>query len=78
MSDWIIIKENKSIQKKVQNFFLNHINSQTRPSSIKITEFASGLLLDTGWVIMLKSSSIKNGLFHRLRAVVRGVVTGVE
>jgi len=27
---------------------------------------------------MLKSSSSKNGLFQRVRGVVRGVVTGVE
>jgi hypothetical protein len=27
---------------------------------------------------MLKSSSSKNGLFHRVLGVVRGVVTGVE
>lgn len=57
---------------------LSRIKYQTRPSSIKITEFDSGLLLDTGCVIMLKSSSIRNGLLHRLRGVVRGVVTGVE
>lgn len=49
------------------------------PSSIKITEFASGVLFDTGWVIILKSSSNKNGAFHRCgRGVVRGVVTGDE
>lgn len=43
-----------------------------------MTEFDSGLLLDIGCVIMLKSSSSKNGLFQRVRGVVRGVVTGVE
>jgi hypothetical protein len=43
-----------------------------------MTELASGLLLDTGCVIILKSSSSKNGLFHRVLGVVRGVVTGVE
>lgn len=47
-----------------------------RPSSIRITELTSGLLLDC--VIMLKSSSSKNGLFQRARGVVLGVVTGVE
>jgi hypothetical protein len=40
-----------------------------------MTEFTSGLL---GCVIMLKSSSSKNGLFQRARGVVLGVVTGVE
>lgn len=29
-------------------------------------------------MIILKSSSIKNGAFHRARGVVRGVVTGDE
>lgn len=43
-----------------------------------MTEFDSGLLLDTGCVIILKSSSSINGLFHRVRGVVLGVVTGVE
>lgn len=43
---------------------------------MSITE--SGLLLDTGCVIILKSSSSKNGLFHRVLGVVRGVVTGDE
>lgn len=43
---------------------------------MSITE--SGLLLDTGCVIILKSSSSKNGLFHRVLGVVLGVVTGVE
>jgi len=43
---------------------------------MSITE--SGLLFDTGCVIILKSSSSKNGLFHRVLGVVRGVVTGDE
>lgn len=63
---------------RIAEALLSDFSHSTRPSSIRITEFDSGLLLDTGWVIMLKSSSSKNGLFHRLRGVVRGVVTGVE
>lgn len=48
------------------------------PSSIRITEFDSGLLFETGCVIILKSSSSKYGAFQRERGVVRGVVTGDE
>lgn len=49
------------------------------PSSIRITELVSGLLFDTGCVIMLlKSSSSINGGFHLDRGVVRDVLTGDE
>lgn len=58
---------------KIKNSLKIHL-----PSSIRITEFASGLLLETGCVIILKSSSNKNGGFHLDLGVVLGVVTGDE
>lgn len=49
---------------------------QKLPSSMRITEFETGLLLEIGCcVIILRSSSSKNGGFHLDD---RGVVTGVE
>lgn len=55
------------------------MNSFHLPSSIRITELASGLLFDTGCeIILLKSSSSINGGFHLDLGVVRDVVTGVE
>jgi hypothetical protein len=41
-----------------------------------MTEFVSALLFDTGCDIILKSSSIINGLFHRPRGVPLEVVNG--